>query len=104
MYNDDVEAPSGYENIMLDEFIEKEMQRIKTIALSKIPNSLHFQTRFALMFAIRFFDSETEAVKLAHELDLCTLDFLAIQEDFEAFKQHYMADEHNFINTDFGDL
>jgi len=45
---------------------------------------------FSLTLAYGYFDSHEPSEIIANQLDLDKLDFLAIQEDFDAFKKEYL--------------
>lgn len=84
-----------YEDEMRNEFIENEMQRTKEFTLRKLSSIAHFKTKsssqsFITMFVYCWQESLPEAQNLANELDLCKLDFLALMEDFEGFKEEYL--------------
>jgi len=75
----------------MNDFIEKEMQRTKDSALRSLSAVVHFQTlNFTKVLAYAWFDSQTDAIKLSDLLDLSKLDFLAVNDDFEGFKEEYL--------------
>jgi len=81
-------------------FMEIEMYKIRGIALRKIfSNFAHdskldliFKENLALTLAYGYFESYAPSQTIADNLDLCKLDFLAIQEEFEAFKIEYLKE------------
>lgn len=76
---------------MIDNMIENEMQRTKKQAIRSISTCVHFQTElFAKLMAYGYFESTDDAMKLADIFNLGKLDFLAIQDDFDAFKEYYL--------------
>lgn len=83
-----------YEMNVLDEMIDSEMHKVKEQVLRKL-NS-HFVhpsdliMKFAHTLAFGYWESNEHATILADELGLCKLDFLAIAEDFEGFKEEYL--------------
>lgn len=80
-----------YEYEMMNEMIENEMYNTRQRALSKLSSMIaHFTDEWALMIAYCYFDSISSAEKIADKLDLCKSDFLAIQEEFDAFKEEYL--------------
>lgn len=80
-----------YECEMMNEMIEKEMQRTKEQALKTIQSIAHFETElFTKVLAYAWMDSQPDAIKLADKLDLSKLDFLAVTEEFEEFKEEYL--------------
>ena len=84
-----------YQEEQMNEFIENEMQRVKGSALKTISSIAHFKTKpsnesFINMFVYCWQESLPDAEKIANELDLSKLDFLALMGDFEAFKECYL--------------
>lgn len=79
----------------LNDFIEKEMHNVRKFALRKLASVVapSHVASFASVVAYSWFDSQLDAEKIANDLDLCKLDFLAIQEEFEAFKEEYLAEQ-----------
>lgn len=83
-----------YEYSMMMDQIEKEMHNTKESAICKVNSvAAHFKNDIALMLAYSWFDSLPSAERIANELDLGKLDFLAIQEDLEGFKEEYLSQE-----------
>ena len=83
-----------YEYEIINERIEKEMYNTKGHALRKLSSIVaHFNDEFALILAYSWFDSLPSAEKIADELDLSKLDFLAIQEDFDGFREEYLRED-----------
>lgn len=82
-----------YELEMIDDMIEKEMHNTRIQALRKLSSLVaHSKPEIGNILAYAYFDSIGDAIKLADKLDLSKLDFLAIQEDLEAFKEEYLKD------------
>jgi len=84
-----------YEEEQMNDFIENEMQRVRESALISLSRIAHFNTQlsnesFITMFVYCWHDSVPAAEKLAQELDLCKLDFLALLNDFDEFKDYYL--------------
>jgi hypothetical protein len=83
-----------YEYEMMNEMIENEMYKVRDNALRKLSSFFVHQHSsikdIALTLAYGWFDSYTPAQNIANSLDLSKLDFLAIQEGFEAFKEEYL--------------
>jgi hypothetical protein len=88
-----------YENEVLNEIIEKEMHNTKRKALEKLASMCaHSTGAIAKILAYSYFESLDDAVTLADRLDLCKLDFLAIQEDLEAFKEEWLSNQEEAQN------
>ncbi len=82
-----------YEDAIMNEMIEKEMyaqKRRSTYSISKLGS--HFLGEQAIVLANDWFDSLFTAEKIAESLNLGKLDFLAILEDFDGFKEEYLRD------------
>lgn len=83
-----------FEYEVMNEMIEREMRKLQNDALGKLSSLFaHSKTlikEFSLTLAYSYFDSYEPAETIAKELDLDKLDFLAIQEDFDAFKEEYL--------------
>lgn len=80
-----------YDN--MNEMIENEMYNTRKKAIVKLSSvAAHFTNDWALMIAYCYFDSIASAEKIADQLHLCKLDFLAIQEDLQGFKEEYLRD------------
>lgn len=99
-----------YENQMMNEFIEKEMHKVRKEAFEKLsPIFTHpkYLENMALSLAYSWFDSQEYAEKIADDLDLDKLDFLAIQgcsdstssqQIFDAFKEQYLKNYEYAVN------
>lgn len=97
LYFDQIE----YETQITNEFIEKEMHRVRKEAFEKLsPVFAHpkYLENMALSLAYSWFDSQAYAEKIARDLDLYKEDFLAIQENFEGFKRCYLKDLEYAVN------
>jgi hypothetical protein len=80
----------------IDDWMEKEMDQVKRKALIKLSRYLvqDAQTsKFAEILSYSWWDSIPAAEKIADSLDLCKLDFLAIDENLEFFKDEYMKEQ-----------
>ena len=90
----DTQIEHNYE--IMNEMIESEMHKIRANAVDKVssilahPQKLFSIKDFAMTLAYGYFDSYAPSENIANSLDLSKLDFLAIQEDFDAFKQEYL--------------
>lgn len=93
-----------------NEFIEREMHRARDQAFAKLsPVFAHLKhlESFALTLSYAWFDSQIYAEKIANDLDLDKLDFLAIQgcsdstssqQIFDAFKENYLRNYEYAVN------
>jgi hypothetical protein len=89
-YDYTMEAPCYFTDAR-DEFIETEMYKLKNKAMKKISSIvIGSNQEIANLLAYSYFDSLPEAESLARILSLEKLDFLAIQGDFETFKEAYL--------------
>lgn len=80
---------------MMNEMIESEMHKVRDNALRKVSSifahpKTFFIKDFASTLAYAWFDSHEPSENIASSLYLSKLDFLAIQEDFDAFKEEYL--------------
>lgn len=90
----EIDTRIEYEYSLMMEHIEKEMHNTRDLALRKVSSVIaHFTSDIALMLAYSWFDSLPSAERIANELDLGKLDFLAIQQDFEGFKEEYLSQD-----------
>jgi len=88
-----------YEDQIMDEMIEKEMQRTRDQAVTSLSRVVHFETlNFTRILSYSWFDSQPEAVKLADQLNLGKLDFLAVNDDFESFKEEFLRNHEKAEN------
>jgi hypothetical protein len=79
---------------MMNQLVENEMQRVKKQALKTISSLVHSESHLvANMMGFAYFESQADAIKLADKLGLSKLDFLAINEDFEGFKEEYLSSD-----------
>lgn len=78
----------------VDKLIQKEMYHLKNQVLKKLSSVIAYPNLqdIAYLIAYGYFDHAPYAKKLAHQLDLGKLDFLALQEEFESFKAEYLKD------------
>jgi hypothetical protein len=80
-----------------NEFIEKEMHICKSNVLKVLAHSVHSNTEdFALMLAYCYFDCMPTGMKIADKLNLGKLEFLAVQEEFEAFREEYLDQKERY--------
>lgn len=83
-----------YEIQAIDEFIEREMHDTRKQAMKKLSSIVvHSLEEIARILSYAYFDNLDSANKLSDDLDLCKLDFLAINEDFNEFKKEYLKYE-----------
>jgi diphthamide synthase (EF-2-diphthine--ammonia ligase) len=76
------------------EFYEKEMEKIKEEALSKLASFIspcQIQ-KFALILCDDYLDQESYAENIANEVGLSLLDFLAIADNEKAFRMQYQKE------------
>lgn len=79
---------------VMNEIIEDEMQRVKKRALKTISSLVHFEPgSFARILAYAYFDSVEDAIKVAESLNFSKIDFLAVMEDFDGFKEEYLMNQ-----------
>jgi hypothetical protein len=78
----------------LDKLMTQDMYKLKNQALKKLSSVVAYSNleEMAQILAYSYFDNIDPAKKLAHQLDLGKLDFIALQEDLEAFKAEYLKD------------
>ncbi|HEX4374906.1 MAG TPA: hypothetical protein VHZ50_16495 [Puia sp.] len=79
----------------MNEFIENEMLRVKDSALRSLSSIAHFKDEiskqsFITMFVYCWQESLSAAEKISDELDLDKGHFLALLDDFDAFKDYYL--------------
>jgi hypothetical protein len=83
-----------YESEMIDQMIESEMHKVKDRTLEKL-NSYFVHSpvsikSLSLTIAYGYWESNEHATTVAEQLQLGKLEFLAIAEDFEGFKEEYL--------------
>lgn len=85
--------PYDTQEISIDDLIENEMHKHKEATLHSISKVVHFETE-ALMkiLGYSFLESFPDAERLAKRLNLSQVDFFAINEDFDSFKEYYLKD------------
>lgn len=83
-----------YESEMLDQMIESEMHKLKertinalSISFAHSPFSIK---ELLLTVAYGYWESNEHAITVAEQMNLGKLEFLAIAEDFEGFKEEYL--------------
>jgi hypothetical protein len=82
-----------YKQQCIKDMIENEMQRTRDQALRNLSSVVHFETEtFTKVLAYSYFEEQEDALRLADQLNLCKLDFLAIVENFDRFKDEYYKD------------
>jgi hypothetical protein len=83
-----------YEMQMMDEMIESEMYKVKGLIQDKFNSYFaHFANLtedLLLTIAYGYWGSYQHAEKVADQLNLGKLEFLAIAEDFDGFKEEYL--------------
>lgn len=82
---------------LLNNRIEEEMERVKEKAIKKFQSLALFKTQeyldaFIKMFCFCWQESLPLVEILAEELDFCKMDFLALAEDFDGFKEEFLED------------
>lgn len=85
-----------YEFEMMNELVEKEMHNVKKAALRKVSSLVaHFNDveAFAKILSYSWFDSLPDAEMIADRFQLSKLDFLAINDDFDAFKEEFLMNQ-----------
>ncbi len=82
-----------YRNQVMNDFIENEMQRHKNNAIHVISGAVHFKIdSFSRVLAYSFIEENEDAVNLARQMNLGKLEFLAVLEDIDGFKDEYLKD------------
>lgn len=84
-----------YREEMIDEMIESEMHKVKEQVLERLGLCFaHFKDikSLALTIAYGYWDSDEHAITVADQLQLGKLEFLAIAEDFDGFKEEFLKD------------
>lgn len=83
-----------YEREFMDNLIDSEMHNQKNQAHRLLGSMIVHPSisieDFALTLAYSWLDSQTSAETIAKELGLCKMDFLAIMEEFEAYKEEWL--------------
>ena len=82
-----------YEYELMNDLMEKEMHKVRESAVSKLSSVIahpKLLNDLALTLSYGYFDSYTPSERITEILDLSKLDFLAIREDIEAFKEEYL--------------
>lgn len=79
----------------LEEIVEKEMQRTKERALRKLSKLVHptINREFCDILIFAWMESQESAEKIANLLDLGKMDFLAIQEDVDGFREEFLENQ-----------
>jgi hypothetical protein len=86
-----------YHISQMDEYLEREMQRHRKCALKSISYVMQVKPTesnesFILMFVYAWQENLPAAINLAEQVNLCKLDFLALAEDFDGFKETYLKE------------
>jgi hypothetical protein len=83
-----------YESEMIDQMIESEMHKVRDTILKKLSSSFAHSPvsikSLTLAVAYGYFESNEHAEIVAEQLGLGKLEFLAIAEDFDGFKEEYL--------------
>ena len=87
----------------MNDLIEREMYKVRNKTLERLSSIFVHQQQiifsikdFALTLAYGFFESHEPSKRIAYSLDLCKIEFLAIMEDFGAFKLEIIEDLEKF--------
>ena len=82
-----------YELEVLDEMIESEMHKVREQTLEKLSSYFAHSPisieSLASTIAYGYWESYEHAEIVAEQLNLGKLEFLAIQEDFEGFREYF---------------
>lgn len=91
-----------YESEMIYEMIESEMHKVKDQAFRKL-NYYFAHSPVSIKSLIStvaygYFESNEHAEIVAEQMGLGKLEFLAVAEDFEAFKEEFLANHEEAQN------
>jgi hypothetical protein len=87
----DTQLEHDYE--VMKDMIEKEMHKTKEQALTNLSRVVHFEIEsFSRVLSYSYIEENEDAIKLACKLNLGKLEFLAILEDVDGFKEEYLRD------------
>lgn len=99
MYNENYTPYDEYaRESLVNEYYESEMQNYRREGLDKLSTIVQhpqFLSDIALMVSYGFFESHKPSENIVQNLDLSKLELLAIQENFDAFKEEY-KDSYEF--------
>lgn len=92
---------NDYRNEFMNDLMETEMYKVREKALEKLSSLfVHHQSfsikDWALTLAYGFFESHEPSERIAYSLDLGKIEFLAIMEEFSAFKLEIMHEFETF--------
>ena len=91
-----------YKHQVMTDYIQTEMQRYQKIAMQAISRIAHFEKEIVLrILASSFIEENEDAVKLAYKLNLSKLEFFAVLEDYDSFKDLYMINQEYEIAQNF---
>lgn len=84
-----------YEYEMMNEMVENEMYKVRDQALQNLSSFFAHHHSFlindiAKTIAYGYFDSYAPSENIANTLSLSKLDFLALLDDFDGFKEEYL--------------
>lgn len=84
-----------YDEISRDTYVENEMQRCKDAFCRRLSCIVHpeYVNDFARILTHCWFDSVLSAEIIANKLDLTKLDFLAMADYFQPFKQEFLNEQ-----------
>lgn len=86
----------NYRKSVEKDFFEREMHKVEEKTLARLsPYFAHPSMSvkdFMLTIAYGYFESFESAITLAEQLDLGKVEFLAVMEEFEAFKEAYIKE------------
>jgi aromatic ring-opening dioxygenase catalytic subunit (LigB family) len=84
-----------HEYEMMNEMIESEMHKVKETTLEKLSSYFAHSPvsikSLSLTIAYGYWESNEHAEIVAEQLGLGKLEFLALSEDFDGFKEEYLA-------------
>lgn len=82
------------DDVRLNEHIYEKMHKQKTNAFETISLFVHpiCLTLISKIIAVSFFEEQKDAMNIADLYDLSKMDFLAILEDFEIYKELYLKE------------
>lgn len=91
-----------YKQSVMTDYLEKEMRKHKDTAIEIISRVAHSQKECVLkILAYSFFEEHEDAIKLAESLDLSKLEFLAVLEDFDGFKEIFLKEQDKYQEQEF---
>lgn len=80
----------------MDEFIDSEMHKVRDQTISRLSSIIVHPAisikAVLLTISYGYFESYGHAETLAQQLNLGKIEFLAVAEDFDAFKEEYLRE------------